>query len=350
MTDKPPTSIIGRTLSALFKLLLLAGIVAAIVGYFHYQRFTTTPIGGPSGKVTIDRGESLQRVIASLRASGVVTGNDVEWQILAARMHVRSKMQAGEYAFQPTMTPEQLLRNIATGKVIQYRFTIVEGWSMRELRAALKAAPNIRHVMVMTSDAALMEQLGRSRKSPEGRFLPETYAYTLDSTDIDLLRRAARAMDNALTIAWDHRDPQLTISTPDDALILASLVEKETSVPDERARIAGVFERRLKIGMKLQTDPTIIYGLGGRYDGTIHKRDLYTDTPYNTYTRAGLPPTPIAMPGRASLQAVMHPAPGDTLYFVARGDGTHQFSATLAEHNRAVREYQLGHKSVPGKQ
>ena len=339
MTEKPKRGIFARIVSALFLLALLAAFVVVGVGYLDYQRFTTTPLGVKGATVEIQRGESLQRVVDSLRAAGVETGNAVEWQLLAARMGVRSKMQIGEYAITPDMTPDQLLLNIATGKVIQYHFTIVEGWNMRELRAALVHAPKMHHLLTDTSDVALMQQLGRQGRHTEGRFLPETYAYTRNSTDIDLLARAARAMDNALADAWARRDPTLTLKTPDEVLTLASIVEKETSVPDERARIAGVFVRRLQTGMKLETDPTVIYGLGGSYDDTIHKRDLYLDTPYNTYTRAGLPPTPIAMPGRAALQAAAHPAAGDALYFVASGTGGHVFSATLAEHNAAVARY-----------
>ena len=339
MTEKPKRGLFARIVSTLFMLALLVGLVAAGVGYLQYQHFTTTPLGVKGATIDIQRGESLQRVVDSLRDAGVDTGNALEWQLLAARMGVRSKMQIGEYAITPDMTPDQLLRNIATGKVIQYHFTIVEGWNMRELRTALLHAPKLHHLLADTSDTALMQQLGRLGRHPEGRFLPETYAYTRESSDIDLLARAAKAMDTALADAWAQRDPTLTLKSPDEVLTLASIVEKETAVPDERARIAGVFERRLQIGMKLETDPTVIYGLGGAYDGTIHKRDLYLDTPYNTYTRAGLPPTPIAMPGRAALQAAAHPEQGDALYFVASGEGGHVFSATLAEHNAAVARY-----------
>ncbi|HEY2346613.1 MAG TPA: endolytic transglycosylase MltG [Xanthomonadaceae bacterium] len=339
MTDKPRRGLFARIVSSLFKLGLLAALVAGGVGYWHFDRFTKAPIGGQATRMQIHPGESLAGAVKALRDAGVTDGNDLEWQLLAARMGVRSKMQIGEYAVAPAMTPEQLLRDIASGKVIQYKFTIVEGWNMRELRAALKTAPNMQHLLSMTSDNALMQQLGRPHLHPEGRFLPETYAYTNGSTDLDLLARAARAMDKALGEDWDHRDPGLGLKTPDDALILASIVEKETAVPDERAKIAGVFTRRLQTGMKLETDPSVIYGLGGSYNGNITRHDLIVDTPYNTYTRAGLPPTPIAMPGRAALAAAMHPEPGDALYFVASGTGGHVFSATLAEHNAAVARY-----------
>jgi UPF0755 protein len=344
VTEKPKRGMFARIVSALFKLVLLAAIVLAGVGYWHYQRFTSTPLGVKGATVDIDRGESLQRVVGSLRDAGVQTGNDIEWQLLAWRMGVRSKMQIGEYAITPEMTPDQLLRNIATGKVIQYHFTIVEGWNMRELRAALAHAPKLHHLLADTSDTALMQQLGRMGRHPEGRFLPETYAYTRNSSDVDLLARAAKAMDRTLSEDWDRRDPSLTLKTPDDALILASLVEKETGLQNERAQVAGVFVRRLQTGMKLETDPTIIYGLGGSYTGVIRERDKIIDTPYNTYTRAGLPPTPIAMPGRAALQAAMHPAPGDAIYFVASRDGGPSvFSATLAEHLKAVAAYRKTH-------
>jgi len=339
VTDQPKRSLFRRIVSAFFKLLVLAVLVAGGLGYVHFRRFTTTPVGGADTRIEIRRGEALTGVVKGLRDAGVTAGNDVEWQLLAAKMGVRSKMQVGEYAITAGMTPEQILRDIATGKVIQYKFTIVEGWNMRELRTALKTAPHLQHLLEATSDKALMQQLGRPRLQPEGRFLPETYLYTNGSTDIQLLHRAAAAMDKALGNAWDHRDPTLTLKSPDEALILASIVEKETAQADERPKIAGVFVRRLQQGMKLETDPSVIYGLGGSYNGTITRHDLIVDTPYNTYTRFGLPPTPIAMPGLAALRAATHPEPGSALFFVASGNGGHVFSATLAEHNVAVARY-----------
>lgn len=339
MSDKPKRGLFGRIIRGIFLLGLLAAIIGGGFGWLHFDRFSRTPIGGTDTQVEIRRGEALAGVVKGLRDAGVTAGNDVEWQLLAAKMGVRSKMQVGEYAVKASMTPVEILHDIATGKVIQYKFTLVEGWNMRELRAALKAAPHLQHLLEITSDKALMQQLGRPRQQPEGRFLPETYLYTKGSTDIQLLARAANAMDRALTHAWEHRDPALTLKSPDEALILASIVEKETGVADERAKIAGVFVRRLQIGMKLETDPSVIYGLGGSYNGTITRHDLLVDTPYNTYTRFGLPPTPIAMPGLAALQAATHPEPGNALYFVASGSGGHVFSANLADHNRAVSNY-----------
>ena len=340
MTEKPKRGIVRRIISGLFKLVFLGALAAAGVGYWHFDQFSKAPIGGTETKIVIRPGESLAGVVTGLREANVTAGNDLEWQMLAAKLGVRAKMKVGEYAVKPSFTPEQLLLNIANGKVIQYQFHLIEGWNMRELRAALKTAPAMQHLLLMTTDAALMQQLGRSRVPPEGRFLPETYSYTRDSTDIELLARAARAMDKTMGEAWNRRDPSLSLKTPDEALILASLVEKETALANERPQVAGVFVRRLQIGMKLETDPTIIYGLGGSYTGSIRERDKLLDTPFNTYLHTGLPPTPIAMPGRASIEAALHPAPGNALFFVASRDGGPSvFSATLGEHQKAVAAY-----------
>jgi UPF0755 protein len=228
--------------------------------------------------------------------------------------------------------------------VLQRLFTIVDGWNMAELRAALAKAPKLEHDSQGPDDAALMRKLGDPSSSvAEGQFLPESYAYVLGDSELDILRRAHAAMQRTLAALWPRRAVDLPLESPYQALILASIVEKETGRADERARIAGVFVRRLQKHMLLQTDPSVIYGMGARYAGVIHKVDLTTDTPYNTYTRAGLPPTPIAMPGLPALQAALHPAAGDDLYFVARGDGGHVFAATLEQHNRNVACYQLKH-------
>ncbi|MGH8080797.1 MAG: endolytic transglycosylase MltG, partial [Lysobacter sp.] len=227
------------------------------------------------------------------------------------------------------------------GKVISHRFTIVEGWNMRDLRSALARATPLKQKASQLDDSALMKEIGRAGQHPEGRFLPETYQYTGGDTDVDVLKRAAEAMDKAVSAAWQARDKDSVLKTPAELLIMASIVEKETGIPDERSQIAGLFERRLRLGMKLETDPTVIYGIGAGYDGNIRKRDLLTDTPYNTYTRTGLPPTPIAMPGRAALKATANPAPGDALFFVASGDGSGRslFAATYAQHQANVRVY-----------
>jgi UPF0755 protein len=219
--------------------------------------------------------------------------------------------------------------------------TIVEGWNIRELRAALAKAEPLVHKAATLDDAALMRALGHGGQHPEGRFLPETYDYTRGDRDLDVLRRAHDAMDKALDAAWDTRAADLPLRSKEEALILASIVEKETGVADERPQIAGVFLRRLQLGMRLETDPTVIYGMGSAYAGNIRKADLLADNPYNTYRISGLPPTPIAMPGKAALQAVTHPAGGDALYFMAVGDGTgrHVFSHTYEEHQQAWRAY-----------
>lgn len=327
-----------------FGLLLLA---AGAVAFFAYQRFlafTDAPIAGiePGDMLVVERGDSLPKVLRRLQEMGVETkGRDLEWRALAREMGAAGRIQVGEYALEPGTTPRALLAAMRDGRVTSYRFTIIEGWNIRELRAALAKATPLKQEGAQLDHAALMQALGRGGQHPEGRFLPETYHYTRNDTDLDVLRRAADAMDKALAEAWEGRDPGLPLRTPYELLTLASIVEKETGAPEERPQIAGVFVRRLQVPMRLETDPTVIYGLGSAYDGNIRRRDLDTDTPYNTYTRDGLPPTPIAMPGRSALQAAARPAPGDALFFVAIGDGSgrHVFSRTYAEHRAAVAEY-----------
>ena len=289
----------------------------------------------------VERGDGFNTVLRKLRALGVTQGSDLEWKLLSRQLGVANKLQVGDYEIPAGITPKELLRRLAAGEVIQRKFTIVEGWSVRELRAALAAQPMLRPSTQGLDGAALMARLGRAGVHPEGRFLPETYVYTRGTDDLAILDRAARAMDVALAEAWEGRQDGLPLDTPEQLLTLASIVEKETGVASERPQIAGVFVRRLRLGMRLETDPTVIYGMGESYAGNIRKTDLQTDTPYNTYQRAGLPPTPIALPGKAALQASAHPAAGDALFFVARGNGSHHFSATYAEHLAAVRRYQL---------
>lgn len=324
-------------------LLVLAVAAVALWGWQRYQGFQSAPLPGlHTGQVVqVKQGDSFRAVLARLRAQGINAGTDLEWQLLARQLDAAGKLKVGEYALDPGITPRTLLQNMRAGRIIQYRFTIVEGWNFRQLRAALDAATPLLHQTRQLDDAALMAAIGHAGQHPEGRFLPETYLYVRGDSDLDVLTRAYEAMARALAAAWADRAAELPLTTPDQALILASIVEKETGIAEERAQIAGVFIRRLRLGMKLQTDPTVIYGIGSAYDGNIRRRDLATDTPYNTYTRSGLTPTPIAMPGRDALQAALHPAPGDALYFVALGDGSgrHVFSATLAQHNAAVRQY-----------
>jgi len=327
----------------LFLVLMVAVGAAAFWAWQRYTSFADTPLAGiEAGEtVLVERGDSLPVVVRRLREAGVRTGEQIEWRILARQLGAAGRLQVGEYALGPGTTPRELLIAMRDGKVLRHRFTIVEGWNIRELRAALAKATPLKQEAATLDDAALMKALGHPGQHPEGRFLPETYLYTGGDSDLDVLKRAHDAMAKALEANWSQRHPGSVLKTPDEMLTLASIVEKETGIASERPQIAGLFERRLKSGMLLQTDPTVIYGLGASYDGNIRRRDLLTDTPYNTYTRGGLPPTPIAMPGVDALRAVANPAPGEALYFVAVGDGSgrHLFARSLAEHQANVRIY-----------
>lgn len=256
-----------------------------------------------------------------------------------------STLHRGEYRLEPGMRVTDLLQAWQRGSVVQYSLTLVEGWTFRQLRSELARHDKLEQVLAEKSDAELMAALGAEGEHPEGRFFPDTYHYVKGTRDIDLLRQAHARMAQVLAEEWAGRSKDLPYDDPYRALIMASLIERETGVPEERQQIAGVFVRRLRLGMRLQTDPTVIYGMGDKYRGRIGRADLQTPTPYNTYVIAGLPPTPIAMPGREAIHAALHPAPGRSLYFVARGDGSHVFSETLDQHNKAVREYQLRRRS-----
>jgi UPF0755 protein len=252
------------------------------------------------------------------------------------------QIKAGSYEIDAGTSPRELLRKLIRGEESLRALTLVEGWNFRQLREALAKGESLKPDTRALTPDAIMAALGRPGVHPEGRFFPDTYTYAKGSSDLAVLKRAMRAMDKKLEAAWAQRLPDVPLKTPDDALILASIVEKETGRASDRPMIAGVFTNRLRTGMLLQTDPTVIYGLGESFDGNLRKRDLQTDTPWNTYTRGGLPPTPIAMPGKAALLAAVQPAPTKALYFVARGDGSSQFSASLEEHNRAVNKFQRG--------
>jgi UPF0755 protein len=335
--------------------LFLFMLVAAGAGFWAWQRYTSfayRPMAGieTGASVVVEAGDSLPIVLRKLRAAGIETGESIEWRVLARQLQAAGKLQVGEYPLDPTTTPRELLIAMRDGKVTQRRFTIVEGWNIRELRAALSRAEPLRHETTQLDDVALMKLLGHPGQHPEGRFLPETYLYTTGDSDLEVLRRAHDAMDKALASAWEQRGEDTVLKTPDEMLTLASIVEKETGIASERPQIAGLFARRLRIGMRLQTDPTVIYGMGSRYNGNIRKADLLTDTPYNTYTRAGLPPTPIAMPGIDALEAVANPATGDALFFVAIGDGSgrHLFARTLAEHQANVGRYLKNYRAQQG--
>lgn len=288
----------------------------------------------------VGAGSTPNGLLNGLEGEGVLDG--ALWLRLYWRFNLDGQpLHAGEYRLTPGQTARELLGQWQRGEVVQYSLTLVEGWNFRQLRAALRAQERLEQTLAEVDDATLMERLGRPGEHPEGRFFPDTYHYVRGMRDIDLLRQAHERLGQVLDEEWARRAEGLPYRDAYQALVMASLVEKETGVPDERAEIAGVFIRRLRLGMLLQTDPTVIYGLGERFAGKLTRAHLREPTPYNTYTNPGLPPTPIAMVGREAIRAALNPADGDTLYFVARGDGSHAFSRTLDEHNRAVREYQL---------
>jgi UPF0755 protein len=251
-------------------------------------------------------------------------------------------IKAGSYELVPGTTPQKLLSMLVRGDQALKSVTLVEGWTFNQVRAVLQKAEQLAPDTLGLAPEIIMQKLGKPGVHPEGRFFPDTYTYAKGSSDLAVLKRAARAMDKRLDAAWALRNPDTPLKTPDEALILASIVEKETGKSSDRAQIGGVFTNRLRLGMMLQTDPTVIYGMGAQFDGNLRKRDLLADTPYNTYTRAGLPPTPIAMPGKAALLAAVQPAPTKAIYFVAKGDGSSHFSSSLDEHNRAVNKYIRG--------
>ena len=332
-----------RFIVILFVLLLAVAVGAGLWLWQGHRGFADAPIGGTTADATVEvaSGDAFPTVLRKLRESGVSHGTDLQWRLLARQTNTASQLKVGEYALAPTLTPRELLKRMREGRTLQYRFTLVEGWNIRQVRAALRNASPLQQKTAQMSDVELMEALGHAGQHPEGRFLPETYVYNRSESDLDILKRAYKSMEQAVDTAWSARAADIPLQSAEEMLILASIIEKETGIAEERPAIAGVFARRLKLGMPLQTDPTVIYGIGSSYDGNIRRHHLTTDTPYNTYTRTGLTPTPIAMPRVAALNAAVTPAAGDTLYFVAVGDGSgrHLFSATLAEHNAAVAKY-----------
>jgi UPF0755 protein len=291
----------------------------------------------------IANGSGLRAAITQIRAAGVAV--EPSLLLLLARVSgAETGIKAGSYSVGEGVTPRQLLDKLVRGKVTQGDITLVEGWTLRQWRARLAANPDVNGDSRDLSDDEIIRRLGAQHANLEGWLFPDTYLFDKHSSDLDLIARALRAMEKRLAEAWAGRAEGLPYNTPYEALIMASIIEKETGREADRERIAAVFTNRLRLGMPLQTDPTVIYGLKDAFDGNLKKRHLQTDTPYNTYTRRGLPPTPIAMPGLASLQAALHPASSSALYFVARGDGSSQFSNTLEEHNRAVNRYQRSGK------
>lgn len=330
-----------RFLLGLVVLALALGLVASVV-YLDYRDFLDTPcrVPGSGFTFTVKPGMGVSDVARELQQHGVMQ-SAYYFEAYTRLNGLASKLKAGEYAVTPETTPRGLTEQIVNGRVVQYAMAVVEGWTFQQLRQALSEHPKIAHTLGALSDAEIMARLGRPGEHPEGRFFPDTYHFPIGTSDEAFLRRALAAMDQRLNHVWSQRRSDLPFNDPYQALILASIIEKETRLPAERPTIAGVLARRLRKGMPLQTDPTVIYGLGQAFSGNLRRQDLLADTPYNTYTRKGLPPTPIALPGEGALAAAVNPTSGDALYFVATGEGGHAFSATLEEHNRAVRRYQL---------
>jgi UPF0755 protein len=321
--------------------LLIVGV--AVIAGTGLWWWSQQPLGLPSDEpidLRVVPGSGARGVAAGVVRAGVKSNETLlhVWLRLSGKADA---LKAGTYEIEPGDTPAKLVDKIVSGRQSLRSVTFIEGWNIWQLRAALAKAPLIKNDSAALSDAELMARLGRPGMHPEGRFFPDTYRYAKGASDLTVLRAAMDLMDKQLAAAWDARASELPLKSADELLIMASIVEKETGAPSDRPLISGVFANRLRIGMKLQTDPTVIYGLGEKFDGDIKKRDLTTDTPYNSYTRAGLPPTPISMPGKASLLSAAQPASTKALYFVARGDGTSQFSETLAAHNAAVQKYIL---------
>ena len=315
------------------------GVVAAVVYVDHFLDEPVS-IAVDDRAFQIESGQSFRQVSDNLAARGIVTkpwlfSQYARWTGQAGGIH------AGDYLLRESMSPRELLAKFAEGNVRLYSFTIIEGWNQWDLLSALEDAPDIETTLTQEDWPGFLEDIGALAGHPEGLFLPETYRFPSGTTDRDLLEQAHELLRQVLDEEWASRSDETPAQSPYEALILASIIEKETALADERARIAGVFTRRLEKRMRLQTDPTVIYGIMPDFDGNLRRRDLRTDTPYNTYTRRGLPPTPIAMAGRAAIHAALHPAEGDELFFVATGlgDGSHAFSRTKEEHDAAVAEY-----------
>lgn len=330
------------------RLLIIGSAIVALVAasaafaLIHVNRFLQSPVNVDAAgyDFVIEPGTSLRSVSRKLADSGVID-SEMLFRLWGRWEGQAGSIQAGDYLIKKGTTPAQLLEQFTSGDVRLYSFTIIEGWNQWELLDALHKHEHIDASLTAEDWPALLDALDAGTQHPEGLFLPETYRFPRNTPDRDVLRQAYDLMQEVLAEEWANRDNDLPISTPYEALILASIIEKETALGDERPRIAGVFTRRLQKRMRLQTDPTVIYGIGPGFNGNLTRRDLRTDTPYNTYTRGGLPPTPIAMPGRDSIHAALHPAPGEELYFVATGlgDGSHAFSVTKEQHDAAVAEY-----------
>ena len=332
-------------MSKLVKKLVLSTVVVVLATSGIFYWWATMPLGMKSERIEfrVSPGSSLRGAANEIRGAGI---DIFPWALilLGKALRVESSIKAGSYEIVRGISALELIRKLTRGDVTLVEIAFIEGWTFRQMREKLAAHPEVRHDTASLSDAEIMRLIGAPTVVAEGMFFPDTYLFSKQSRDVDVLARAYRTMQRHLAREWSGREAGLPYADPQQALIMASIVEKETGRDQDRAMIAAVFVNRLRQGMLLQTDPTVIYGMGERFDGNLRKRDLLNDTPYNTYTRAGLPPTPIAMPGLASLRAALHPAASQALYFVARGDGSSQFSRTLEEHNQAVNRYQRGAK------
>nr|WP_178117684.1 endolytic transglycosylase MltG [Pseudomonas sp. R5(2019)] len=320
--------------------LILAGLMLGLAAWKMQSALEQALILPQEQLLEVPKGSTPTRVFYQLEANGII--DDAFWLRLYWRFNLAgTPLHKGEYRLAPGMSVRDLLGVWQRGEMVQYSLTLVEGWNFRQLRAALVKQEKLEQTLNGLSDAQVMEKLGHRGIFPEGRFFPDTYRFVRGMSDVELLQQAYARLEDVLAKEWNARSPQTPYRDPYQALIMASLVEKETGVPQERGQIAGVFVRRMQIGMQLQTDPTVIYGMGERYNGKLTRSDLRESTPYNTYVISGLPPTPISMVGREAIHAALNPAAGSSLYFVARGDGSHVFSDDLDAHNSAVREYQL---------
>lgn len=328
-----------RAVRLFFVAVLATCLGVAGLGYGWLNQAFDLPT--PTVDLSIEPGDTAREVAMNVAEAGVPVNPALLYWWFRLSGESR-KIKAGSYELDQGTNPRSLLRKLVQGEEALRSVTLVEGWTFRQVRAALRKAEQLKPQTQDLSDSAIMAQLGKPGVHPEGRFFPDTYTYSKGSGDLAVLQRAMRAMDKKLEAAWAQRAPHSPLQTPEQALTLASIIEKETGQISDRPLIGAVFSNRLRIGMRLQTDPTVIYGLGETFDGNLRKGDLQTDTPWNTYTRAGLPPTPIAMPSKAALLAAVQPAQSKALYFVAKGDGSSQFSTTLDEHNRAVNKYQRG--------
>jgi len=323
------------------RLLILLLVLAAGACAWGWYAFTVQPLGFTASPVryVVPKGASVRTVAAGLRAQGVDISTTRLWLWYKLRRY-DGRLKAGTYGFAAPLTVDALLDKLVRGDVLLTEIRFIEGWTFRQMRDAIDAHPDLVHDTRGLAETALLGLIGADERRAEGLFFPDTYTFSPGASDIEIYRQAYRKQQQALRAAWEARDPSLPYGTPYEALVMASIVEKETGHAADREKVAAVFVNRLRRGMMLQSDPTTIYGMGDRFDGNLRKRDLQADGPYNTYTRAGLPPTPIALPGKASIDAALEPANVGSLYFVARGDGTSEFSEDLSSHNRAVSRYQ----------